>query len=51
MNVLKERGEDGKKLSIQAISVEHHRHLYLEIIDEKQLNATRVQCRLLKSRE
>ena len=36
-----------KKLSIQAISVEHHRHLYPEIIDEKHLTAARVQCRLL----
>jgi hypothetical protein len=40
-----------KKLSIQSISVEHHRHLYPEIIDEKQLTAARVQCRLLKSRD
>lgn len=46
-----ERAHMEKSLSIQAISVEHHRHLYAEIIDEKRLTAARVQCRLLKSRE
>jgi hypothetical protein len=46
-----ERAYLEKKLSIQAISVEHHRHLYPEVIDEKHLTAARVQCRLLKSRE
>ena len=35
-----------KCLSIQAVSVEHHRQLYPEIIDEKSVNAARVQCRL-----
>lgn len=35
-----------KCLNIQAISVEHHRNLYPEIIDEKAVNAARVQCRL-----
>ena len=44
-----ERVQMEKSLSIQAISVEHHRHLYPEIIDEKHLTAARVQCRLLKS--
>jgi len=38
-----------KSLSVQAISVEHHWHLYPEIIDEKAINAARVQCRLQKS--
>ncbi|MGB5585296.1 MAG: hypothetical protein WBO93_17105, partial [Gammaproteobacteria bacterium] len=38
-----------KSLNVQAISVEHHWHLYPEIIDEKAINAARVQCRLQKS--
>ena len=36
-------------LNVQAISVEHHWHLYPEIIDEKKLTAARVQCRLQKT--
>ena len=36
-------------LNIQAISVEHHWHLYPDIIDEKKLTAARVQCRLQKT--
>jgi hypothetical protein len=39
-----------ESLNIQAISVEHHRHLYPEILDEKAVNAARVQCRLQQSR-
>ncbi len=38
-----------ERLTIQAISVEHHWHLYPDIIDEKRVNAARVQCRLQKS--
>lgn len=44
-----ERERLENSLNIQAISVEHHWHLYPEIIDEKQMNAARVQCRLQKS--
>lgn len=36
-------------LHVQAISVEHHWHLYPEIMDEKKLKAARVQCRLQKT--
>jgi len=36
-------------LNVQAISVEHHWHLYPEVIDEKKLKAARVQCRLQKT--
>jgi len=39
-----------ESLNIQAVSVEHHRHLYPEILDEKAVNAARVQCRLQQSR-
>ena len=45
--VQRERLENS--LTTQAISVEHHWHLYPEIIDEKRVNAARVQCRLQKS--
>lgn len=38
-----------KSLNVQAVSVEHHWHLYPEIIDEHCINAARVQCRLEKS--
>lgn len=33
-------------LHVQAISIEHHRHLYPEIIDQKLLKAARVQSRI-----
>ncbi len=36
-------------LHVQAISVEHHWHLYPEVMDEKKLKAARVQCRLQKT--
>ena len=36
-------------LNIQAVSVEHHWHLYPETVDEKKLTAARVQCRLQKA--
>jgi hypothetical protein len=36
-------------LNVQAISVEHHWHLYPETKDEKKLKAARVQCRLQKT--
>ena len=36
-------------LNVQAVSVEHHWHLYPETIDEKKLTAARVQCRLQKT--
>ena len=35
-------------LSVQAVSVEHHWHLYPELVDETKLTAARVQCRLQK---
>lgn len=44
-----ERERLEKSLTIQAISVEHHWHLYPDTIDEKLVNAARVQCRLQKS--
>ncbi|MFW2374786.1 MAG: hypothetical protein ACN4GM_16805 [Gammaproteobacteria bacterium] len=40
-----------KSLSIQAVSVEHHWHLYSEIIDEKCLRAAIVQCHLQKANQ
>lgn len=40
-----------KSLHIQAVSVEHHWHLYPEVVDEKFLKAARVQCRLEKSNQ
>lgn len=36
-------------LNVQAVSVEHHWHLYPETVDEKKLTAARVQCRLQKT--
>jgi hypothetical protein len=36
------------KLYLQAASVEHHWHLYPEILDENRLSAARVQCHLQK---
>jgi hypothetical protein len=36
-------------LHVQAISVEHHWHLYPEIKDDKKIKAARVQCRLQKT--
>lgn len=36
-------------LNVQAISVEHHWHLYPQVMDEKKLKAARVQCRLQKT--
>lgn len=33
-------------LNVQAISIEHHWHLYPEIINSKLLKAARVQCRI-----
>ena len=36
-------------LNVQAVSVEHHWHLYPEVTDETKLTAARVQCRLQKS--
>lgn len=44
------RGSLEQSLNIQAVSVEHHRHLYPEVIDDKRLKAARVQCRLQNSR-
>ncbi|TNF98461.1 MAG: hypothetical protein EP297_08010 [Gammaproteobacteria bacterium] len=44
-----EREHVENKLSIQAISVEHHWHLYPEVIDKKILQTARVQCRLQKT--
>jgi hypothetical protein len=36
-------------LNIQAISVEHHWHLYPEVIDEQRIKAARVQCSIEKA--
>lgn len=38
-----------KNLNVQAISIEHHKKLYTEIIYEKCLNSAIVQCKLQKS--
>lgn len=45
-----ERGWLEARLNVQAVSVEHHWHLYPETVDEKKLTAARVQCRLQKAR-
>ena len=42
----RERERMEKCLNIQAVSIEHHWHLYPEIIDEHRLSAARVQYRL-----
>lgn len=44
-----ERDRLESHLHVQAVSVEHHWHLYPEIRDEKKLKAARVQCRLQKT--
>lgn len=38
-----------KNLNVQAISIEHHKELYTEVINEKCLNSAIVQCKLQKS--
>jgi len=38
-----------EKLYIQAISIEHHRNLYTEVIDEKYITSAMVQCKLQKA--
>ena len=38
-----------ENLSVQAISIEHHKELFIEIINNKLLNSALVQCRLQKS--
>ena len=44
-----ERDRLERHLNVQAVSVEHHWHLYPETVDEKKLTAARVQCRLQKT--
>ena len=44
-----ERDRLESHLNAQAVSVEHHWHLYPETVDEKKLTAARVQCRLQKA--
>jgi len=44
-----ERSRLESQLNVQAVSIEHHWHLYPETVDEKRLMAARVQCRLQKS--
>ena len=39
-----------ENLSVQAISIEHHKELFIEIINNKLLNSALVQCRLHKSK-
>lgn len=46
-----ERTRLENSLNIQAESVEHHWHLYPEVIDENRLTAARVQCRLHKANQ
>lgn len=46
-----ERERMEKCLHIQAVSVEHHWHLYPEIMDEKYLTAAKVQCRIQQSHQ
>ncbi|MGI9320839.1 MAG: hypothetical protein ACR2O5_05450, partial [Thiogranum sp.] len=46
-----ERERMENSLNIQAVSVEHHWHLYPEIIDENCIGAARVQCRLQKANQ
>ena len=43
-----ERNRLENSLNVQAVSVEHHWHLYPEMFDETKLTAARVQCRLQK---
>jgi hypothetical protein len=45
-----ERDRLERHLNVQAVSVEHHWHLYPEAVDERKLTAARVQCRLQKTR-
>lgn len=44
-----ERDRLENHLNVQAVSVEHHWHLYPDVVDEKKLKAARVQCRMQKS--
>ena len=44
-----ERDRLENHLNVQAVSVEHHWHLYPDVVDEKKLKAARVQCRLQQS--
>ncbi len=45
---LHERERMENSLNVQAVSIEHHWHLYPEILDENCLSAARVQYRLQK---
>ena len=44
-----ERDRLERQLNVQAVSVEHHWHLYPATVDEKRLTAARVQCRIQKT--
>ena len=44
-----ERDRLENHLNVQAVSIEHHWHLYPDVVDEKKLKAARVQCRIQKS--
>ena len=44
-----ERDRLESHLNVQAVSIEHHWHLYPDVVDEKKLKAARVQCRLQQS--
>ena len=44
-----ERDRLESHLNVQAVSIEHHWHLYPDVVDEKKLKAARVQCRLQRS--
>lgn len=45
----RERERMENSLNVQAVSVEHHWHLYPEIINVNRINAARVRCRLQKA--
>jgi len=38
-----------ENMNVQAISIEHHKELFIEVVNEKLLNSALVQCRLQKS--
>ena len=44
-----ERDRLESHLNVQAVSIEHHWHLYPDVVDEKKLKAARVQCQLQQS--
>jgi hypothetical protein len=47
----RDRARMERSLSLQAVSVEHHWHLYPEMIDENAVRAARVQNRLQQAKQ